>query len=121
MNQFNGIGRLTRDPEIRVTQSGKKIARYALAIERPSKSDGCDFINCVVWEKGADFAEKYLHKGDKVGITGRIQTSVYDDKDGKTVHSVEIVVTNHYFCESKKKDDGFVDIPEGQAEALPFN
>lgn len=125
MNQFNAIGRLTKDPDIRQTQSGKKVARYTLAIDR--QGDGTDFIPCMAWERGADFAEKYLHKGMKIGITGRIQTGSYDDKDGKKVYTTDIVVNQHYFCESKAAEQPaqttgeFINIPDGQVEELPFN
>ena len=126
MNQFNGIGRLTKDPEVRATQTGKRVARYTLAIDR--QGEGADFISCQTWEKGADFAEKYLKKGMKIGITGRIQTGSYDDKDGKKVYTTDIIVTQHYFCESKGKEcqevkegEAWLDVPDGVVEDLPFN
>ena len=123
MNSFNGIGRLTKDPEIRSTQSGKKVARYTLAIDR--QGEGADFIPCQTWEKGADFAEKFLKKGMKIGVTGRIQTGSYE-KDGQKVYTTDLIVERHYFCESKgaEKDvpkDDFIDIPDGVVAELPFN
>lgn len=121
MNQFNGIGRLTKDPEIRSTNNGKKVARYTLAIDR--QGEGADFISCIAWEKGSDFVEKFLRKGMKIGVTGRIQTGSYKDKEGRTVYTTDLVVTQHYFCEGKvaQATGEFVTIPDGQVEELPFN
>jgi single-strand DNA-binding protein len=121
MNQFNGIGRLTKDPEIRSTNNGKKVARYTIAIDR--QGEGADFIPCIAWEKGADFVEKFLHKGMKIGVTGRIQTGNYKDKEGRTVYTTDLVVTQHYFCEGKaaQSTGEFMDIPDGQVAELPFN
>ena len=136
MNQVCLMGRLTADPEIRYTQGENTtcIARYTLAVDRPRRADGqanADFIRCVAFGRTGEFAEKYLHKGEKIALTGRIQTGNYDDKDGKKVYTTDIVVNSHYFCESAGNaparntttdEDGFMQIPDGVGdEGLPFN
>ena len=135
MNKIILIGRLTKDVETRY--SGEMaIARYSLAVDRKFKRDGeptADFINCVAFGKNGEFAEKYLKKGTKIAVTGRIQTGSYTDKDGKKVYTTDVVVEEHEFCESKgsgtsendvptfKPDaNGFVSIPDGVEEELPF-
>lgn len=105
MNKWIGIGRLVAEPEIRQTTSGSMIASYRIAVDRQYKSDGqpeADFLPCVVFGKGAEFAKVYLHKGTKIAVEGRIQTRNYDDKDGKKVYVTEIIVEHQEFCESKK-------------------
>lgn len=140
MNKVVLMGRLTRDPEVRYSTSGDSqlaIARYTLAVDRRFKKDGeatADFIRCVAFGKNGEFAEKYLHQGTKVVIEGRIQTGSYQDKDGKTVYTTEVVVENHEFAESKKSSeengvnpppvdsDGFMTIPDDVDDSgLPFN
>lgn len=101
MNTCALMGRLTDDPEIRKTQEGKPIARYTLAVDRRGKDKGADFIRCTAFDNAADFAERYLHKGTKVAITGTIHTGSYTDRDGKTVYTTEVYAREHYFCESK--------------------
>ena len=98
MNVFVGIGRLTADPELRYTNSNKAVCNYTLAIDK-GNGDGADFLRCVCWEKTAEFAAKYLHKGTKIAVTGSVQTSKYEDKDGKSVNKTEILVRSHDFCE----------------------
>ena len=89
MNTFIGMGRLTRDPEIKVTQSGTSVATFTLAIDRKFKDKRgerkCDFLNCVAWRNTAEFIGKYAKKGTKIAVTGEIQTRTYDDKDGRKV------------------------------------
>ena len=129
MNKFIGIGRLCKDVETRIaaTKDGDiTIARYTIAIDRKGKKDETDFISCVCFGKTAEFAEKYLAKGMKVAIEGRIQTGSYE-KDGRKVYTTDIVVENHEFCERKgeeapKKDDpmSYIDIPDNIAEEMPF-
>ena len=137
MNKVILIGRLTRDPEVRYSQgeNATAIARYSLAVDRKFKREGeldADFINCVAFGKNGEFAEKYLHKGMKIAVTGRIQTGSYTDREtGKTVYTTDIVVEEHEFCESKGNNaqqtspqtsgDGFMNIPDGLDEELPFN
>lgn len=104
MNKVILIGRLTAEPEIRFTQSQKCVASYRLAVDRSFKSAGqpeADFISCVAWDKNGEFCQKYLHKGTKIAVVGRIQTRNYEDKDGKKVYVTEVVVEHHEFCESK--------------------
>lgn len=139
MNKVNLIGRLTRDVETRY--SGETaIARYTLAVDRRFRKDGeqnADFISCVAFGKSGEFAEKYLKKGMKIAVSGRIQTGSYDDKDGKKVYTTDVVIEEHEFCESKNgsvedglskinakvesDSDGFMSIPDGIDEELPFN
>lgn len=138
MNKVILIGRLTKDPETRYSQgqSSTCIARYSLAVDRQFKRDGeqtADFLNCVAFGKQGEFAEKYLKKGTKIAVTGRIQTGSYTDKDGKKVYTTDVVVENHEFVESKKESDqspqaspfgsfdGFMSIPDGIDEELPFS
>ena len=134
MNKFIGIGRLTRDPEIRTAQgqSGQiTIARYTLAIDRRFKKEGeqsADFINCIAFSKLAEFAEKYLKKGTKIAVVGRIQTGNYTNKEGQKVYTTDIVVEECEFAESKAAsgtaqtapDDEFVPIPDDIESELPF-
>lgn len=101
------IGRLTADPEIRQTNSGKTVASYRLAVDRNVKSEGqpeADFINCTAWGKTGEFAEKYLRKGMKIAIEGRIQTGSYE-KDSVKHYTTDIIVDRHEFCESKRSAD----------------
>ena len=137
MNKTILIGRLTRDPEVRYTQGSNPtaVAKYSLAVPRKFKRDGepdCDFINCVAFGKSAEFAEKYLHKGTKIAVVGRIQTGSYTNKDGQKVYTTDVVVEEQEFCESKSQqqerqrtapssNDGFMNIPDGIDEELPFN
>ena len=135
MNKVILIGRVVRDAEIRYSQGENPmaIARYTLAVDRRFKKDGeatADFINCVAFGKNGEFAEKYLHKGVKIAVSGRIQTGSYTNKDGQKVYTTDVVVDEQEFCESKSSnhqdkpkpvDDGFMDIPDNlDAEDLPF-
>ena len=103
MNKWIGIGRIVADPQISMLQSGIKIAKYRLAVNRAKKQDGtqdADFINCVCFNKAADFVERYLNKGMKIAVVGRIQTGSYE-KDGQKIYTTDIVVEEHEFCEAK--------------------
>lgn len=131
MNKVILIGRLVADPDIRHTQSGKCVASYRLAVDRAFKSDGqpdADFINCVAWGKNGEFCQKYLHKGMKIAIEGRIQTGSYTKDDGTKVYTTDVIVEHHEFCESKRSADsggyaepaqGFTEIDEDDGD-LPF-
>lgn len=144
MNKVVLMGRLTRDPDVRYSQgeAPMAIARYTLAVDRRFKRDGsdqtADFISCVSFGKTAEFAEKYFHKGTKICICGRIQTGSYTNKDGQKVYTTEVVVEEQEFAESKNANsdgdfmaapsapsapagDGFINIPDGIDEELPFN
>lgn len=147
MNKVILMGRLTRDPEVRYspTQSGEQmaIARYTLAVDRRYKRDGeqtADFIGCVAFGKSAEFTEKYLKQGTKIAISGRIQTGSYTNKDGNKVYTTDVVVEEQEFAESKAASgqsapsgapnpanaagpapsNGFMSIPEGIEDDLPF-
>ena len=139
MNKVILMGRLTRDPEVRYSQgeNSTAVARYTLAVDRRFKRDGddqnADFINCVAFGKGGEFAEKYLRKGMKIAVVGRIQTGSYTNKDGQRVYTTDVIVEEHEFVESKNSNssnaqpantanDGFMYIPENLDEdELPFN
>lgn len=127
MNNVVLIGRLTKDPDVRSTQDGKMVARYTLAVDRRGKDAGADFIGCVTFGKSAEFAQKYLNKGTKIAITGRIQTGSYQNKEGKTVYTTDVIAENHEFVESKgsapaaSSGDDFMRIPDDvQDDGLPF-
>ena len=162
MNKVILMGRLTRDPEVRYTSGDQPmaIARYTLAVDRRQSRNNngdeqtADFINCVAFGRTGEFAEKYLHKGTKIAVTGRIQTGSYTNKDGVKVYTTEVVIDDHEFCESRNAagegnnyggnggtygsnnnnnggnrgqaapsgaGDGFMNIPDGIDEELPFN
>mgnify|MGYP002509731354 FL=1 len=147
MNKVILMGRLTRDPEVRYSQgdNATAVARYTLAVDRRFNRNNdeqtADFINCVAFGKSGEFAEKYLHKGTKIAITGRIQTGSYTNKDGVKVYTTDVVVEDQEFAESKNSagsadnsgfapagrpapaaaGDGFMNIPDGIDEELPFN
>ena len=148
MNKVILMGRLTRDPEVRYSQgeSATAIARYTLAVDRRfnrnNDENSADFIGCVAFGRSAEFAERYLRKGTKVVVTGRIQTGSYTNKDGQRVYTTDVVAENVEFAESKNASgggdnsgfnpsdrpspssaagDGFMNIPDGIDEELPFN
>ena len=137
MNKVIEIGRLTKDPDIRYSQGENTtcIARYTLAVDRKFKQEGqpnADFISCIAFGKLGEFAEKYLHKGIKIAVTGRIQTGSYKNKDGNTVYTTDVVVEEQEFCESKSQsnsqtqptpsnDNSWMNIPDGIEDSLPFS
>ena len=144
MNKVILMGRLTRDPEVRYSQGEKStaVARFTLAVDRRFKREGeqnADFIGCISFGKSAEFAEKYFRQGTKVLISGRIQTGSYANKDGNKVYTTDVVVEEQEFAESKNSSggnsaagntaqqhtnsssDGFMNIPDGIDEELPFN
>ena len=147
MNKVILMGRLTRDPEVRYTQgdNAMAIARYTLAVDRRfNRNNGddqtADFIGCVAFGRAGEFAEKYLRKGTKLVVTGRIQTGSYTNKDGVKVYTTDVVVEDQEFAESKNaaqsgggadfassrptpsaaSGDGFMSIPDGIEDELPF-
>lgn len=150
MNKVILMGRLTRDPEVKYSQGDNPIAiaRYTLAVDRRYKRDGeqnADFIGCVAFGKAGEFTEKYLHKGTKMTIVGRIQTGSYTNQDGNKVYTTDVVVEEQEFAESKGSSannnnpvgtapdpasaavpsqpsaaDGFMNIPDGIDSELPF-
>ena len=137
MNKAILMGRLTRDPEVRYSQSDSSmaIARFSLAVDRRFKKQGdevtADFFNCTAFGKQGEFVEKYLKKGTKIVVTGRIQNDNYTNKEGQKVYSVQIMVEEIEFAESKAAGqsqqndsmpgDGFMNIPDGIGNELPFN
>lgn len=146
MNKVILMGRLTRDPDIRYTQGNEPmaIARYTLAVDRKVRKENeanADFISCVAFGKNAEFAERYLKQGTKIVVEGHIQTGSYTNKEGQKVYTTDIVVESTEFAESKSSGsstegstrsymappsdgpapDGFMDIPDGVDEGLPFN
>lgn len=138
MNKVILMGRLTRDPEVRYASGDNlAIARYTLAVDRRFRRDGeatADFINCVTFGRAAEFAEKYLRQGTKIAVSGRIQTGSYTNRDGHKVYTTEVVVDEQEFAEGKNAGsdssrpqpapetdpDGFMNIPEGIEEEMPF-
>lgn len=151
MNKVILMGRLTRDPDVRYSagDNSTAVARYTLAVDRRfsrrednGNGQNADFIGCVAFGKSAEFAEKYLHQGTKIVITGRIQTGSYVNRDGQKVYTTDVVVEDQEFAVSKAADSGsrsenpkqqnsrsaapvdesgFMNIPEGLDEELPFN
>lgn len=126
MNKAILMGRLTADPEIRYTQDHKAVGSYTIACDRWGDK-AADFIRCTVWEKRAEFAEKYLRKGSKVLVVGRIQTGSYTDRNGKKISTFEIVVDEQEFAESKAAEtkqeppkDDFLIAPDAIDDELPF-
>lgn len=136
MNKWIGIGRATADAEVKYTNTANgslAIARYTLAVDRRFKQDGqptADFIRCIAFGKAGEFAEKHVKKGTKLAVVGRIQTGSYE-KDGQRVYTTDVVIEEQEFAERKKAEepqpmpsavgDGFMNIPEGLEEELPFN
>lgn len=148
MNKVVLMGRLTRDPDVRYSQGDRPmaVARYTLAVNRRFKRDGdqdADFINCVAFGRAGEFAEKYLKQGTKIVVSGRIQTGSYTNKDGMRVYTTDVVIEEQDFAESKAAasqnqmgmsapapsapqpsaavSDGFMNIPDGLEEELPFS
>lgn len=142
MNKVVLMGRLTRDPEVRYTQGDNPmaIARYTMAVDRRFKREGeatADFISCIAFGKQAEFAEKYFRQGLKVIVSGRIQTGSYTNKEGRKVYTTDVVIEEQDFVESKgaakesnqgnasaagqEDADGFMNIPDGIDEELPFS
>lgn len=137
MNKVILSGRLCADPDVRysdVRGEQMAVASYRLAVNR-IKADETDFITCVAFGKAGEFAEKYLKKGTKMLISGRIQTGKYTNQDNQTIYTTNVVVETQEFCESKKNSEnnetvepqgegpaseGFMTIPENAADDLPF-
>lgn len=144
MNSVSLVGRLVADPEIKYSNGGSTIGRFRIAVDRRIKTENgpdADFISCVAFGKTAEFLEKYFHKGMRIGLTGRIQTGSYE-KDGQTIYTTDVIAENVEFVESKNNQggqqggqqsapaqnaahagagDGFMNLPDGIDEDLPFN
>lgn len=107
MNKVILMGRLTRDPDVRTTQGGKTVARMTLAVDRRKGADGqkeADFLALIAWEKIAEIADNYLHKGSKILVEGRLQSRSYEAQDGSKRYVTEVVLSNIEFCESRKQE-----------------
>lgn len=144
MNSVNLTGRFTRDPDVRYTDGGSTIARFALAVDRRFKTENgpqADFVNCVAFGKTAEFIEKWFRKGMKMELSGRIQTGSYTNQEGQKIYTTDVVAEQVGFAESRSSSqgsesngpsdnergfgspdtDGFMNIPDGIDEELPFN
>lgn len=125
MNRVELIGRLTRDVDIRYTTSNKAVASFTLAVNRRN-ADEADFISCVAWDKTAELLEKYVRKGHKIGIVGRIQTGSYNKQDGTKAYTTDVIVDELEFLEKKAdsapehEDEGFAPIEQSIEQELPF-
>lgn len=139
MNNANLVGRLTREPDLKYTQNGKAVVRFTLAVNRPLSKEKkeeaernnyptADFISCQAWGKTAETIANYVKRGQRIGVTGHIQTGRYDDKDGKTVYTTDVVVdameflesannNNNYNSDYKNADEGMYQINN---EDIPF-
>ena len=142
MNKVILVGRLTRDPDTHAT-ANSSYTRFSIAVDRRFKQDGqptADFPNCIAWGKTAEFVEKYFHKGMKILVEGRIQTGSYQNKEGQTIYTTDVVAESVEFVESKAAsgnnsapantntapapqtdDDGWMNVPEGTEDELPFD
>ena len=136
MNRVILMGRLTKNPEIKYAgkENDMAVARYTLAVNRRYKREGeqeADFISCVTFGKSAEFAQKYLRKGIRIVVSGRISTGNYKDKDGKTIYTTDVIVEEHEFAQNKESNpssetekeagndsDGFMNVPD--EEEIPF-
>jgi single-strand DNA-binding protein len=134
MNSVSLVGTIVADPEVKYTNGGTTLGRFRLAVDRAySKEKETDFISCVAFGKTAEFLEKYFHKGMKIGLTGRIQTGSYTNKDNQKVYTTDVIAENVEFVERKsqdgsndqqkpqKKNDDFINVPDSLEEELPFN
>lgn len=104
LNSVVIIGRLTRDPEMRHTQSGTAVCNFTLAVDRRKKEDGADFIDCVAWQKTAELVSQYLGKGRQCAVNGRLQVRSYEDKDGNKRKAVEVVAESVVFLGGKEQN-----------------
>ena len=153
MNKVILMGRLTRDPEVRYTNQGTRqmaVARYTLAVDRRASSQTkqgdqtADFLNCVAFDKSAEFCEKYMYQGMKMLVTGHLQTGSYTNRDGQKVYTTDVVIESQEFCEKRSEGKsyvphpamaeaqkntppsqhkgGWMNVPDGvEDEGLPFN
>jgi len=140
MNKVIIMGRLTKDPGVKWLEGNSSqdqtcIAKYTLAVDRRFGDNGADYIDCVAFGKAGTFAEKYLKKGTKIVVTGRIQTGSYTNKNGIKIYTMDVVVEDQEFAENKSQNqgresdgqnsssdmsEGFMNIPDGIDEELPF-
>ena len=104
LNHSVVMGRLVRDPEIRRTNSGKAVCSFTIACDKPGKDSGASFIECVAWEKTADFIGNYFTKGSAIIVEGRLESRQYETKDNQKRTVLEVVVSQAHFCERKKEE-----------------
>ena len=102
MNNVTLVGRLTKDPEVKTTTTGKDTCSFSIAVDRPTKEKTADFISCVAWEKNAELIGKYLSKGSRIGIIGAIQSRSWEGTDGKRIYVTEVLVNRIEFIDTKK-------------------
>lgn len=140
MNNVQLVGRFTKDPEVRYSDGGTTVARFTVAVDRRFRKEGqqeADFISCVAFGKTAEFIEKWFHKGERIGLTGHIQTGSYTNQEGQKIYTTDVIADNVEFVESKGSSegsqgssrpepsgagDGFMNIPDDVGdEGLPFN
>lgn len=144
MNKVILIGRLAKDPEVRTSENGVLVAKYSLAVSRRYVKDGeqsADFLPCVTFSKGAEFAEKYLRKGMRIAVSGRLVTGSYMNKEGQRIHTTTVILDSQEFADGKPSgngpekadepqyltppqypaDEDFVTFPEGDEEDFPFS
>ncbi len=130
MNDVKLLGRLTRDPETRYTQAGSPVARFDLAVN--AGKDSTEYFHIVAFSESAEFVSKYLTKGRQIVVSGHLHNNKWTDKNNQNRVTTEIIADRIYFADSKQNDgqqaagepalgDGFMDIPEGVGEELPFN
>ena len=105
MNRVDFIGRITRDLEVKATPTGKSVLNFSVAIPRFHREDGADFVNCVAWNKTAENMGRFLKKGDRISVSGRLQSRNYEDKDGKKVYTTEILAEEVEFLEPRKNNE----------------
>lgn len=120
MNNIMLIGRLTKDPELKYSQSGKAFCRFTLAVTREYNRDEADFINCVAWEKRAEIITEYLNKGKRLSVQGRIQTGSYKNDSGNTVYTTDVVVEKIFFIDTSGNENKEVSENEDIDDDFPF-
>lgn len=138
MNKVQLVGRFTKDPDVRYTESGTSMSKFTIAVDRRYKKENeeqtADFISCVSFGKTAEFVEKYFKKGQRIGLCGRIQTGSYTNNDGQKVYTTDVIAEEVEFVESKSDNkaenktdtrivdkDGFINADAALDERLPFN
>lgn len=118
MNRIIISGGLTAKPELKYTSNGIAVSKFTVAVSRIKKEEGADFINCVAWKQTAELITKYLDKGSRVLIDGKLQTSTYEKKDGSKGHITEVLVQNVEFIGNKKKEESTEEVSKGETEQV---
>ena len=127
LNRISIMGRLTRDPELRMTQSQKSVATFTVAVERDYNGGDkqTDFINCVIWNRGAEFLHQHFTRGMMIALVGRLQSRQWTDRDGNKRTEWEVIADNIYFCGDNRQraasgEPQLVDLPDDDEEEIPF-